>query len=150
MDGIAADNKNVMILAATNAPWRVDSALRRPGRFDRVIFVPPPDAPAREAILNIHLRDVPVDSVDAAKIAKLTDKFSGADLRALVGRASEQAILLEMKTGAPAKLSQKMFAEAVKGMRPSTVEWLETARNYASYANRAGLYDDLVTYFEKQ
>ena len=150
MDGIAADNRNVMILGATNAPWRVDSALRRPGRFDRVLFVPPPDAAARAAILEIHLRGMPIEDVDLAKLARQTDKFSGADLRALISRASEQAILAEMKTGKGAKVTQKMLLDALKGMRPSTAEWLETARNYASYSNRTGLYDDLVAYFESE
>ncbi len=148
LDGIAADNRNVMVLAATNTPWRVDSALRRPGRFDRVIFVPPPDTAARAAILEIHLRDLPVDPVDLGAIARHTEKFSGADLRALVARAAEQAMLVEMKTKRPATISQKMLIEAAKAMRASTVEWLETARNYASYANRAGLYDDLAAYLE--
>jgi transitional endoplasmic reticulum ATPase len=149
MDGISADNTSVMVLAATNSPWRVDNALRRPGRFDRVLFVPPPDAAARAAILEIHLRDIPHDTVDTAKLAKQTDKFSGADLRALVTRAAEQAILTEMKTGRDTRVTQKMLTDAVAGMRPSTAEWLETARSYASYANRAGLYDELAAYLEK-
>jgi transitional endoplasmic reticulum ATPase len=149
MDGISSDNTNVMVLAATNAPWRVDSALRRPGRFDRVLFVPPPDASARAAILDINLRDIPNEGVDTAKIARQTEKYSGADLRALVLRASDHAILAEMKCAAGGKLTQKMLLDAAKEMRPSTAEWLETARSYASYANRSGLYDELVEYFER-
>lgn len=150
MDGITADNTNVMVLAATNAPWRVDNALRRPGRFDRVLFVPPPDAAARAAILKIHLRDLPHEDMDIATLARKADKFSGADLRALVSRAAEQAIMAEMKTGKNVKVTQKMLLDALAGMQPSTAEWLETARSYASYANRSGLYDDLVKYFEMQ
>ncbi|MGA3172358.1 MAG: AAA family ATPase [Chthoniobacteraceae bacterium] len=149
MDGINAANDQLMVLAATNAPWRVDQALRRPGRFDRVLFVPPPDAPAREAILEIHLRGMPVGALDLAKLAKQTERYSGADLRAVVERASEKAIYQEMRTGRSGELTQALLAEAVKETKPSTVEWLETARNYATYANRAGLYDDLVAYFEK-
>jgi SpoVK/Ycf46/Vps4 family AAA+-type ATPase len=149
LDGIAAGNENLMVLAATNAPWRVDSALRRPGRFDRVLFVPPPDAAAREAILKIRLRELPSENLDLAKAAKLADRFSGADLRGAVERASEKAIYEEMRTGKPGKLTQRLLLDAIKESRPSTIEWLETARNYATYANRAGLYDDLVAYFEK-
>ena len=150
MDGISADNKNVMVLGATNAPWRVDSALRRPGRFDRVVFVPPPDEAARAAILEIHLRGLPTEGVETVKIARQTEKFSGADLAALVSRAAERAIMAEMKSGVAGKVTQKMLIEALKETRPSTSEWLETARNYASYANRSGLYDDLVAYFESR
>jgi len=149
MDGISAKNENVMVLAATNTPWRVDDALRRPGRFDRILFVPPPDAPARTAILRIHLRDLPVEKLDLSKLVQLTDRFSGADLRAAVEHASEKAIYQEMQTGRAASVTQAMLVEAIKGMRPSTNEWLETARSYAAYANRSGLYDELVEYFEK-
>jgi SpoVK/Ycf46/Vps4 family AAA+-type ATPase len=149
LDGVAAKNDNLMVLAATNTPWRVDDALRRPGRFDRILFVPPPDVPAREAILKIHLRDLPVEKLDFGKLAQLTDHFSGADLRAAVERASEKAIYQEMQTGRAAKLTRALLVEVIKERRPSTTEWLETARSYAAYANRSGLYDDLVEYFEK-
>jgi transitional endoplasmic reticulum ATPase len=149
MDGISAKNENLMVLAATNAPWRVDSALRRPGRFDRVLFVPPPDTPARQAILKICLRDLPSEALEFEKMARATDRFSGADLRAVVERASEKAIYDEMRTGRAGKLTQKLIADAIKETRPSTNEWLETARSYATYANRTGLYDDLVAFFEK-
>jgi SpoVK/Ycf46/Vps4 family AAA+-type ATPase len=149
LDGIAAKNENLMVLAATNTPWRVDSALRRPGRFDRVLFVPPPDEPARKAILTICLRNLPAEAMDLDKLARQTGLFSGADLRAAVERASEKAIYEEMRTGRPVKLTQRLLADAIKEMRPSTNEWLETARSYATYANRTGLYDDLVAYFEK-
>jgi len=149
MDGISANNDNLMVLAATNVPWRVDSALRRPGRFDRVLFVPPPDAAARKAILNICLRDLPTEALDVEKLSRSTDRFSGADLRAAVQRASEKAIMEEMRTGRLGKLTQRLLADAIKETRPSTSEWLETARSYATYANRTGLYDDLVTFFEK-
>lgn len=149
MDGVAAKNENLMVLAATNTPWRVDDALRRPGRFDRILFVPPPDVLAREAILKIYLRDLPVEKLDLGKLAQLTDRFSGADLRAVVERASEKAIYQEMQSGRAAKLTQSLFVETIKEMHPSTSEWLETARSYASYANRSGLYDDLVEFFEK-
>jgi transitional endoplasmic reticulum ATPase len=149
LDGISAQNENLMVLAATNTPWRVDSALRRPGRFDRVLFVPPPDEAARAAILKIVLRDLPSEAVNIEKLARLTERFSGADLRALVECASEKAIAEEMRTGRPALLTQQLLTDAAKETRASTAEWLETARNYASYANRAGLYDDLVEFFEK-
>ncbi len=150
MDGMAAQNDNLMVLAATNSPWRVDSALRRPGRFDRVLFVPPPDEAAREAILKIRLRDMPAEAIDLKKLAKMTNLFSGADLRAVVERSSEKAIYEEMTTGRAAKLTQRLLADAIKETRPSTNEWLETARSYATYANRTGLYDDLVAFFEKE
>lgn len=148
LDGIGTRNENVLVLAATNLPWRVDSALRRPGRFDRVVFVPPPDEPAREAILRLYLADLPAEALDLAGLARQTERFSGADLRAVVERATDQMIQEEMRKGPGVRLTQKLLLATIKNMRPSTGEWLETARNYASYGNRSGLYDDLAAYLE--
>src|SRR5258708_34380148 len=70
MDGVQASNEGVLILAATNAPWHLDPAFRRPGRFDRVLFVPPPDAVARAAILRILIKAKPTGAVDFETVAK--------------------------------------------------------------------------------
>ncbi|MBA4055937.1 MAG: cell division protein, partial [Marivirga sp.] len=84
MDGIDQSNDGVLILGATNAPWHLDSAFRRPGRFDRIIFVRPPDAEGRDAILKILLKDKPTGTIDFAALSKQAEEFSGADLKALV------------------------------------------------------------------
>lgn len=89
LDGVDADNEGVFVLAATNAPWDVDAALRRPGRLDRMVLVLPPDAPARAAILTYHLRDRPVAGVDLGRLVAATDQFSGADLAHLCESAAE-------------------------------------------------------------
>jgi SpoVK/Ycf46/Vps4 family AAA+-type ATPase len=149
LDGIGGHNENVMVLAATNAPWNVDNAFRRPGRFDRVVFVPPPDEGAREAIFKIYLREVPHEEPDYRKLVKATRQFSGADVRAAVERAGEMAILQEMKSGKPGGITDRMLMAAIKEMKPSTLEWLDSAKNYASYANRSGQYDDLVEFFDR-
>ena len=70
MDGVEKDNEGILVLAATNAPWHVDPAFRRPGRFDRVLFVPPPDQTARASILRIHLRGKPQASIDYTTLAQ--------------------------------------------------------------------------------
>ncbi|MES1223500.1 MAG: AAA family ATPase, partial [Bacteroidota bacterium] len=84
MDGVGADNDGVLILAATNAPWSVDAAFRRPGRFDRVIFVEPPDEKSREEILRSVLAGKPVGDIDIKKVAQATPEYSGADINALI------------------------------------------------------------------
>src|SRR6185437_2439539 len=101
MDGVQSSNEGVLILAATNAPWHVDSAFRRPGRFDRIVFVPPPDEEARAEILRIHTRDRPVEAIDYRDLARRTDGFSGADLRAVVERAVEERLREALHKGAP-------------------------------------------------
>jgi transitional endoplasmic reticulum ATPase len=146
MDGVNTSNEGVLILAATNTPWYVDVALRRPGRFDRVLFVPPPDPPARDAILRIHLAGKPLERIDYARLARETRDFSGADLKGLVDRVVERKLVEAMRLGIPAPLTTQDFLAALKETRPTTREWFETARNYAVYANEGGLYDDILVY----
>lgn len=148
MDGVSASNEGVLILAATNAPWHLDSAFRRPGRFDRIIFVPPPDAEAREGILKIMLKDKPTDDIQYAKIAKKTENFSGADLKAIVDIAVENKLEAAMKAGRPSPLETKDLLNALKKLRPTTKEWFSTARNYALYSNQSGIYDDILAYLK--
>ncbi|HSK91180.1 MAG TPA: ATP-binding protein [Euzebyales bacterium] len=78
LDGAGTDNEGVFVLAATNHPWDVDPALLRPGRFDRMLLVLPPDAEAREAILRPHRRGKPTEALDLRRILRATDGFSGA------------------------------------------------------------------------
>jgi len=146
IDGAASNNQNVLVIGATNTPWRIDSAFRRPGRFDHVLFVPPPDQEARESILEIILNDIPQEKLDIRQIAKAAAKFSGADLRAAVERASETVLSRIMNSGKDAVITQKDLLAAIKQTRPTTLEWIEQASNYASYANQSGLYDDLADY----
>jgi AAA+ superfamily predicted ATPase len=148
MDGMQASNDGVLILAATNAPWHLDSAFRRPGRFDRILFVPPPDAPARAAILRILVRNKPVESIDHDHIAKKTDNFSGADLKAIVDQAIEAKLREAMKAGQIKPLCTKDLLGAAGTLRPTTKEWFSTARNYALYSNQGGLYDDIIKYLK--
>ncbi len=148
LDGIHGVNEGVLVLAATNAPWHLDSALRRPGRFDRVIFVPPPDQEAREAILRILLADKPTRHVDYPKLARSTSEFSGADLKGSVDTAVEDKLREAMKRGIPTPLTTQDLLAAIKGVRPTTQEWFETARNYAIYANQSGLYNEILDYLK--
>jgi SpoVK/Ycf46/Vps4 family AAA+-type ATPase len=149
MDSIAADNDGVFVLGATNHPWDVDSALRRPGRFDRMVLVLPPDAPARAAILRYHLRERPVSEVNLDRIVRLTEHFSGADLAHVCTTAAERALALSMRDGRLHALSTKDLEAAAKEIRPSTGPWFATARNVVAFANADGEYDDLSAYLRK-
>jgi len=148
LDGVQASNDGVLILAATNAPWHMDSAFRRPGRFDRVVFVPPPDAGARAAILRLHCAGKPLGAVDFDAVAKVTADFSGADLKAVVDRAVEAKLQEALKTGIPKPLTTKDLITAAGQQKPSTREWFSDARNYALYANDGGQYDDLAKFLK--
>jgi SpoVK/Ycf46/Vps4 family AAA+-type ATPase len=147
LDAIGSDNAGMLILAATNAPWDVDDALKRPGRFDHVVFVPPPDEQARTKILEIVLADRPVGPIDHARVAKGAVLFSGADLHGVVERAVDAVIDETLETGGEDVLiGQGHLERAVAAARPTTVDWLRTARNYVEFANDGGRYDDVRAY----
>ena len=146
MDGVKSSNEGVLILAATNAPWHLDSAFRRPGRFDRMLFVPPPDASARAAILRLHCKGKPMEEIDFDHLGKKTENFSGADLKAIVDVAVERKLQEAVKTGIPKPLTTKDLAVMAGTLKPTTKEWFATARNYALYSNQGGIYDDILQY----
>jgi SpoVK/Ycf46/Vps4 family AAA+-type ATPase len=146
LDSIGSDNEDILVLGATNAPWDVDGAMKRPGRFDRALFVAPPDRAARERILALQLDGRPHEDVDVAKIAKRTPLFSGADLRALIERAVDLVIDEALDSGEERALTTVDLERALAGMRPSTLEWLATARNYVEFANQGGGYDEVAAF----
>jgi SpoVK/Ycf46/Vps4 family AAA+-type ATPase len=148
LDGIGARNDGVLILAATNAPWHLDPAFRRPGRFDRILFIPPPDAPARAGILRLLCRGKPLGDVDFDHLGKKTDNLSGADLKAIVDLAVEAKLREAIKVGVPKPLTTKDLLSSASTVKPSTREWFATARNYALYSNQGGIYDDILKYLK--
>lgn len=148
LDGIGADNEGVFILAATNTPWDVDTALRRPGRFDRCVAVLPPDGPARQAVLYHHLKSRPVEGIDMGYLVQQTDGFTGADLAHLVDSAVEYAMMDSVRTGNVRMVTMQDFLSALAQIRPSAGPWFVTARNIVEYGNRDGQYDDLAEYMK--
>lgn len=146
LDGAQSNNDGLLILGATNAPWHLDGAFLRPGRFDRVIFVPPPDLGARAEIAKIQAKGKPLIDFDPADLAKRTDGFSGADIRAVFEQATEAALSEAMRKGALVPVSGKMLAKAAKEVKPSTRMWFESAKNHALYANQSGFYDDVLVH----
>ena len=150
LDGVDTNNEGLFTLAATNAPWDVDSALRRPGRLDRTILVLPPDEPARMAILKHDLVRRPVEGINLAKLARDTDGFTGADLSHLCESAAELAMIDSVRSGRPRMIGMKDFTTAFKQVQPSARAWFETARNVVTYADPNGEYADLAAYMRKK
>lgn len=150
LDGMNNANDGVFVLAATNHPWDVDTALRRPGRLDRTVLVLPPDDAARQGVLDLHLRGRPTDaSVDTAQLARNTNEYSGADLAHLVESASELAMEESLETGNVRSISQADLTKALREVRASTRPWFEIAKNYALFANDGGIYDDLLEHLRE-
>ena len=97
MDGLE-DRKGVIVIASTNRPDLVDSALLRPGRFDRLLYVMAPDLESRKKILDVHTHSMPLaNDVSLKHIAQITDGYSGADLENVCREAGMQAIREKME-----------------------------------------------------
>jgi SpoVK/Ycf46/Vps4 family AAA+-type ATPase len=150
LDDISGNNEGVFLLAATNHPWDVDSALRRPGRFDRTLLVLPPDASAREGVFRYHLKDRPVAGIDLTKLAKQTDGYSGADIAHICETAAERALMDSVRRGEPRMIGTPDLEAAIAEVKPSLGAWFDAARNVALFANEGGTYDDLAAYLRKR
>lgn len=146
LDSIGSNNDALLILAATNAPWDIDDALLRPGRFDRRIFVPPPDEKARLEILRYFTKEIPSASIDYKRLANSTPLFSGADLKALVHEAVDLVIDKAIETGSEPPLTMSDLEQARNSLRPTTLEWLTRAQNYVEFANDDKRYEDVAKY----
>ncbi len=129
MDGIQP-LQNVVVIAATNRPDIIDPALLRPGRFDRLIYVPPPDKEARKEIFKIHTRKVPLaDDVDLDKLAEMTEGYTGADIEAVVREAVMIKLREKLEVG---PVHMKHFEQALKKIQPSLTQ--EDIRRYERLA----------------
>src|SRR5271165_2736622 len=150
LDDVSGNNEGVFLLAATNHPWDVDSALRRPGRFDRTLLVLPPDAAAREGVFRYHLKNRPVAGIDLAKLARQTDGYSGADIAHICETAAERALMDSVRRGEPRMIGTPDLEAAIAEVKPSLGAWFDVARNVALFANEGGTYDDLAAYLRKR
>ncbi|MGC9095474.1 MAG: ATP-binding protein [Candidatus Bathyarchaeia archaeon] len=139
IDGISSKKENLLIVGATNAPWLLDPAARRPGRFDKIIYVPPPDFQARKSIFQIHLRgllqtgmlskDVNID-----ELALLTKGYTGADIKAICEEAKETALKQALTQGNVRQVSMQDLVTAIRKRKPSTLPWIiEAIRSIKRY-----------------
>ena len=119
MDGITL-LKGVVVIGATNRPDILDPALLRPGRFDRIVYIPPPDEKSRLEIFKVHTRKMPLaDDVDLEYLAKVTEGYTGADIAAVCKEAAMNAL---REAGRPTKVRMEHFKKALKVVPPSLSE----------------------------
>lgn len=149
LDGVTSENEGLYVLAATNQPWDVDPAMRRPGRLDRTVLVLPPDAPAREAIFRYHLATRPVEGVDLRSLAGRSEGLSGADISYVCELATERALMDGVRTGHPRLIGMADLDDALRQVRPSTVGWLDTAKTVVQYGEDDGTFAELKAYLKK-
>lgn len=146
MEGIDTSTDEVLVMAATNTPWDVDNALKRPGRFDRLIFVAPPDKKAREQIFKLKLAGRYAEEIDVATLAAQTEFFSGADIENVIELATENVLAEILTTGNERPIATTDLLQTLEELQPSTLDWLRTAKNYVKYSNQSGLYNDVEKY----
>ncbi len=134
MDGLETLH-NVVILAATNRPDLIDSALLRPGRFDRIILAPVADEKTRLEIFKVHTKNMPIKDIDLKDLAKKTEGYAGADIEALVREAAILALRKDIKAK---EINKKHFDEALKKVKPSITKQIEKK------------YEEIVDTFKKK
>ncbi|QFU91748.1 26S protease regulatory subunit [Amycolatopsis sp. YIM 10] len=150
LDGVAGANDGVYFLAATNRPWDIDPALRRPGRIDKTVLVLPPDAVARAAIVQGVLAGKPADDVDVVAVAAATEGFSGADLAHLTNTVLQQAMVESMSRGELVPVTTGAVLAAAGGVIPSTASWFDQVAPVLEYGVDDGTFDQLRAYRVKR
>jgi len=151
MDGIE-DLTNVIVIGATNRPDILDPALMRPGRFDRIVYVPVPEKEGREKILEIHTKKMKENgvldkSVDLSKLAEETEGYTGADIESLVREAAMLALRADINSE---KITKKHFDKAMEKVLPSVSKndqerYKQVEKRYLKSA-RAALADSSASY----
>ena len=136
MDGIKKLS-GVLVIAATNRPEELDTAILRPGRFDKIIFVRPPDAEERAMLFKIYIKNVPVsDDLDFKKLGIETNGFTGADISNVCREAKINALEASMKTGVEVKISTKDFEDVIASQKPSAPD--DVLEKYLGFLTRFG------------
>ncbi len=147
--GVSTDNDKVLIIGATNLPWNIDPAFRRPGRFDKIIFCPPPNKEARKKIFEIYLKEKPIEgNFNLENLAKKTKDFSGADIKHVIDEVGDDCFEEALESDTMVNISEKKLLKKIKSINPSTKEWFNTAQKYLEYANQDGTYDDIQHYIK--
>jgi SpoVK/Ycf46/Vps4 family AAA+-type ATPase len=137
----------VLVMATSTVPWDIDAALRRPGRFDRAILVPPPNTPARVAMIEHHLLDWPVKDLDVDALARSLDGYSYSDIWLITETAAERALEQAYASESTWEVTGFELDRVAADTRPSTRSWLELA--HGSVGGAAGavtIYGDLLAY----
>ncbi|WP_209560827.1 26S protease regulatory subunit [Frigoribacterium sp. PvP032] len=143
LDGVDSRNDGLFVLAATNRPWEVDPAARRPGRLDRTLLVLPPDEPARREIARRRLEGRPVGDVDLDALARATSGMSGADVGYVCDLALQRALADSVATGTPRTVTDKDLRRARSSVTPSVGEWAASARSVVTYGVDDGTFAEL-------
>jgi len=148
MDGLQ-ELSDVVIIAATNRPDMVDTALLRPGRFDRIVLTPVPDKKTREAIFKVHTKGMPIaKDVNIKKLVEKTDNYVGADIEAICREAAIMALRDDIKAKT---VKMKYFEKALDKVKPSVTKDIEEAyvklRDQFTRARAKSMQEEKPSYY---
>jgi len=145
MDGVDTADDELLILAATNEPWTIDPALRRPGRFSKLVYIPEPDLDARAAIFKINMKGRPIAAdVDVNRLAGMTDSYSGADISAICKEAADIPLGEALRGGTPRKIEDRDFIKVLEGRKPSILSWYVEARREVKKSGEEAVFDGIM------
>jgi transitional endoplasmic reticulum ATPase len=145
LDGLEGPKEKVLILAATNAPWAVDPALRRPGRFSKLLFVPPPDIIAREKIFRLHTKNKPIyTNINFRELAQLTEGYSSADITQICEEATDIPLREAIKGKKPRKISSDDFKHVINLRKSSLPSWIRSAERELHKGKEDDIFDELA------
>ncbi len=144
LDGLEGPKEKVLTLAATNEPWSVDPALRRPGRFSKMIFVPPPDLKAREEIFRMHIKKRPVsDDIDFSELAKRTKGYSAADISQICEEAADIPLREAIRGKEPRKITKVDFLRVISNRKSSLTAWVKLAKRQLDLGMEEEIFEEL-------
>ncbi len=145
MDGVDTADDELLILAATNEPWTIDPALRRPGRFSKLVYIPEPDLDARAAIFKINMKGRPIAAdVDVNRLAGMTDSYSGADISAICKEAADIPLGEALRGGVARKIEEGDFVKVLEGRKPSILSWYVEARKEVKKSGEEAVFDGII------
>lgn len=124
LGGFMSDDGNkIMVMGATNVPWKLDPAITRPGRFDRLVYIPPPDENGRYGILRMNIEKIKKrKDIDIKKIASITRGYSGADLEYLIRYTAQRLFLRSVEDGVPRLMTTEDIIESMREVKPSLTQ----------------------------
>ena len=145
LDGVQGPLEKVLVLAGTNSPWDVDPALRRPGRFSKLVFVPPPDRDSRRQIFKIHMKERPIDvSVNIDDLAARTDGYSSADLSQVCIEAADIPLTEALSGKPPRKICMSDFQQVLQKRTSSLYPWFKLAKREVERSGEQEVFQELL------
>ncbi len=130
LDRLERGSDKLLVVCATSAPWKLDPAFRRPGRFQQSLFVGVPNREERAEIIRVLARSKPLVEIDAVKVAARTDGFTGGELKAMMDLASKEALLEALRRGHVIPLDTRRVLIAARSIFPAAATWFERVRGH--------------------